>query len=506
MKKYQLIGRKKLFVRSSSKSIKVDYPPQHICSLPLEILMDIFEYCGDPSVVNYLQTMLNLSLTCKKFHGIINRSFLYNHVIFPSHRSFKSFAVDHLVIDNTSNKLNFIKFIEFINPMIKGNSNFEIKIAGSYSIDAESSFDNWNFEDYLSCFNHLLSHSFGLKVLVMSEIAPEFAFPVDGISSPVPTSSSSNTTSSSLSSFWSKKKTIISNNRTIEKVILKTQSGWSIPFKLSHISTILVNFDDIQELELSNFIIDDFKIISDLSNAIKPINIHKLTLNSCLYANTFKKKFKTKKLTSSIMFDNVKILQLNHILSGNDLSIIDFIKLNNKLDTLILDLNSSIFYNPDPTLKSKVFHYSKYNKFFKLLCSGVGGYSRLSNLTLSNFDLVDCFDHSNSHKSNNQNPANIMDDDQAENNLESLLKFLGYIKNLTIILSKECSVRKVKTCVKCGFSTSSTNDLSVEDLNHSNWSKLLKPLITSNEGKCIVKVFNYKLDTLFIRDNDDDTI
>ncbi|KAK6201559.1 uncharacterized protein RJT21DRAFT_35879 [Scheffersomyces amazonensis] len=479
MKRYQLIGRKKSIDKSRFQSIPIEYPPYHICSLPYEILLDIF-------ALQDTQTLLKLSLVCKRFKTIIDKTYLYNKLTFKSSRIFKKFAHEHLLIDNhTSSQINFIKEIEFINPLIKENTKFEITIAGSYKIDAESSLNpTWNFDEYISCFSNLLNNSYGLKVLTISQIAPEFAFPIENSLIP----------STSFSSIFNKKKIIKNNHRHIEKVELKTQSGWSIPFKLSHISLILSNFDAINELCLTSFIIDDFKLLSLSSTNKYSSNINKLTLNSCLYANTYKRKVPNKKLVSSFIFDNVQILELNNVLSGNDLSIIDFIKLNNKLSTLILDLSSSIFYSKE--YSKHIFNYSKYNKFFKLLCSGHGGYSSLKNLVLRNFDLVECFDHSNAHK-NDDNDQDVWEN--PTDNLETLLKYLGCIENVTIVLSKECSVRTVKTCVKCGFTMSTTNDLTVEGLDRVGWTKLLDPLLISNDSKCTVTILNYKLQSLFNR-------
>ena len=90
MKKYQLIGRKKVFTKSKTS---VSYPTAHLCSLPVEILLEIFN-CFE----NDLKTLLKLSLVCNKFHLIINKNFLYNNIIITTPRRFSKFSQTHLPV------------------------------------------------------------------------------------------------------------------------------------------------------------------------------------------------------------------------------------------------------------------------------------------------------------------------------------------------------------------------------------------------------------------------
>ena len=86
-------------------------------------------------------------------------------------------------------------------------------------------------------------------------------------------------------------------------------------------------------------------------------------------------------------------LELSKIANSTELSLIDLIKVKNEaLHYLTLDIGSNIFYT------NQEFKFGKYNPFFQLLCSGVGGYSRLDTLKLTNFELFDYLRHDDVHK------------------------------------------------------------------------------------------------------------
>lgn len=501
MKKYQLIGRKNIFVRLKPSAKLVTYPYLHLCSLPVEILLAIFAQFDDPENPSYT-TLVNLALTCKKFQAIVYKHIFYHHVLLKSPAVFFKFCERHLAPNHASSKINYIKLLVVKNPPIRDSSNFKLKIAGHYKFEQFSN-GNLGYADFLGCLAHLMNEAYGLKVLSISEISPDFGFPVDtsgthGSSSG--SSSSSASASLNFASIWGpKKKPILRNSRTLQKLVLKTQSGWSIPFRLSNISLIFNSFDVVQELELVKFIIDDYKLTVDPCSV--KVHISTLNLNACMYAPTFKKRHPTKKLIPCPLFEQVTSLNLYNIQTGNDLAIIDFIKLNNRLKTLSLDMASSIFYTTSSSVSvvnpvKKVFNFAKYNRFFKLVCSGHGGYSTLNELILSDFDLVEYFDHNTRHQ------LELSDVDSwvepSTDNFESFLAFLSSIANLSIILSKNSTVTRVKTCVNCGFTTTS-NDLNVSSLSASNWTVLLKPLLLSNDEKCNVKVYNHNLHLLFSR-------
>ena len=54
-----------------------------------------------------------------------------------------------------------------------------------------------------------------------------------------------------------KRKAPKTKNRRLGKLVMKTQSGWSIPLRNTHLSLIAEYFDVIDELCLVNFIIDN---------------------------------------------------------------------------------------------------------------------------------------------------------------------------------------------------------------------------------------------------------
>ncbi|KAK6456656.1 uncharacterized protein RJT20DRAFT_33449 [Scheffersomyces xylosifermentans] len=497
MKKYQLIGRKNIFVRQRPTKEVASYPLLHICSLPLEIILFIFaQFDSSPTSSDHLN-LIHLSMTCKKFNAIANRHFIYHHIAFKTPETFYKFSEVHLAPHGDSNKINYTKLLEFSNPPIRDSSNLKIRIAGQYKIESFSSTsDRHTYNDFVAFLTQMLNQSYGLSVLSFTEISPDFEFPVEASNG---NNATTNGSMSSFSSMWSKKKSQRSNRRTLKKLILKAQSGWSIPFKFSNISLILSCFDVIEELELVNFIIDDYKLLT-ASIPTYDTSINTLILNSCIYSGTFKKKQPHRKLTSSPLFDSVTSLMLSNINSGNDLSVIDFLKVNGKMTTLGLDMNSPSFYTSkvSSTVVSpkKTFNFSKYNGFFKLVCSRQGSYSNLHELVLTNFNLVECFDHDARHAAETSDVDSWIE--PSTDTFESFLTFIGNIENLSIILSKSTTSSRFKTCVKCGLTTTSS-DINIGALTASNWSVLLKPLLNANEGNCNVKVFNYKSEQLFTR-------
>ena len=73
-----------------------------------------------------------------------------------------------------------------------------------------------------------------------------------------------------------KRKAPKTKNRRLGKLVMKTQSGWSIPLRNTHLSLIAEYFDVIDELCLVNFIIDNPITIKDL-------RINKIHFESCIY-------------------------------------------------------------------------------------------------------------------------------------------------------------------------------------------------------------------------------
>ena len=247
----------------------------------------------------------------------------------------------------------------------------------------------------------------------------------------------------------------------------------------------------IDELVLHNFVLDDLKLTS--SSKIGGIN--KLVLFSCIYSNSLSKKVPNQKKRCPDILAEVTELRLLNILSGSDLSVIDVIKQNGKLSKLTLDLDSQVFYlMTKNSSNEKQFNFARYNLFFKLLCSGQGFYANLTELELINFDLFDSFRHK--HKIKEEDEDN--DDWVAPltDTFESLLTYLSTIQNLSIVLKER--PKKVRTCIKCGFTKSEQPDKKIHSLNNREWSILLHPLLSENED-CTVKIFDHKGNRVFVR-------
>lgn len=481
MKKYQLIGRKKAITKSKGS---VNYSTAHLCSLPVEILMEIFN-CFE----NDLKTLLKLSLVCNKFHLIINKNFLYNNIIITTPRKFSKFSQTHLPSgsysitrrfghNEPSNNVNLVRSVHFINPPTRNSTNRKTKIAGTYDVESVQSTDEEaSFDDYIHSFTSLLKEAYGLKTITISEISPEFSFPHD-----IPCD-----TSSVFSSFKSKRPP-----RTLGKLVLKVQSGWSRPFRTSHVSSLFNVYGAIDELALYNFVLDDLKLPS---NSSKVGGINKLTLFSCIYSNSLSKKMPSQRKRCPDILTEVTELRLLNILSGGDLSVIDVIKQNGKLSKLTLDLDSQVFYLMIKNSSiEKQFNFARYNLFFKLLCSGQGSYANLTELELINFDLFDSFRHK--HKTKEEDEDNDDWIAPLTDTFETLLTYLSTIQNLTIVLKEK--PKKVRTCIKCGFTKSEQPDKKIHSLNNKEWSILLNPLLSENED-CTVKLFDHRGNRVFVR-------
>ncbi|CUM45531.1 uncharacterized protein AC631_04706 [Debaryomyces fabryi] len=481
MKKYQLIGRKRVFTKSKPN---VNYPTAHLCSLPVEILFEIFNCFEDD-----LKVLLNLSLVCNKFHTIINKNFLYNNIIITTPRSFSKFSQTHLPStshsitrrfghNEPSNNINLVKTVHFRNPPTSYSSNRTTKIAGTYDVESVRSRDEQvSFDEYIHSFTSLLKEAYGLKTIAISEISPEFSFPND-----IPFNSSS-----VFSSFKSKRP-----SRILGKLILKAQSGWSIPFRISHISTLFNVYDTIDEVVLHNFVVDDLKLAS---NSSKIGGINRLTLISSIYSNSLSKKVPNQRKKCPEIFLDVTELRLLNILSGSDLSVIDVIKQNGKLSKLTLDLDSQIFYlMAKNSNMEKQFNFARYNLFFKLLCSGQGSYANLTELELINFDLFGAFRHKHKVKEEEEEGDDWIA--PLTDTFENLLVNLSTIQNLTIVLKQ--SPKKVRTCTKCGFTESEQPDKKILLLNNREWAILLQPLLSENED-CTVNIFDHKGNRIFVR-------
>ncbi|KAI5955205.1 hypothetical protein KGF54_001766 [Candida jiufengensis] len=440
MKKYQLIGRKsgRLFTRTKT----IDYPLLHLHSLPLEILLRIFQILQQD-----FNSLLSLALTCKKFYTIICKNILYKSIDFKSPLKFSKFSSQHLN-NEVSNKINYIEKINFINPQIPKSSKHKITIAGSYAVESNNqTLNTLSYEGFISSLRSLFTHSYGIQCLEFSEIAPEFAFPID--------------VKQSTSIFRRKIRT---SKRTLPKLILKSQSGWSLPLKDINLSLICEYFDEIKELHLINFIID------------QPINLN-IKIDTIIFDSC---SFSAKKAKSSYtIFKDTTSLELKNITNIAQLSLIDLVKLNNKLTKLTLNLNSGIFYT------NGEFNFTKYNPFFKLLGSQEGGYSTITTLVLKDFDLFDYLQHDDVHSQDVDSWV-----EPPTNNFETFIKYISQIPNLVLVLKQKPI--KVKTCIKCGFKEQ-TSDKKIESLTNEEWEIFLKPLEFQQDNKLKISMYDFNV-------------
>lgn len=425
MKKYQLIGRK-LNNRFPKRKEPSNYPLLHLHSLPLEIQLRIFR-----SIYSDGQSLLPVARVCQSFYHIICKYFIYRKVEFKTSLEFFKFANQHLT-GEVSNKINYLESATFINPQVKKSSNQSINIAGSYAVESNTrTMDTLSYTEFISTLGNLFTHAYGLKSLQFTEIAPEFAFPLEV----------KQKTSTSLF-----KRKVTKRKRSLDALVLRPQSGWSIPLKDIHLSLFCEYFDTIKELHLIDFIID------------QPINVdikvEKVIFQSCSYS--------IKKVKSpSPLFKDVSVLELQGLTSSMQLSLIDLVKLNNKLNTLILDLQSSVFYI------NGEFNFTKFNPFFRLLCSGEGNFANLKTLVLKNFDLFNYLKHDDLHED--------VDSwiEPPTNNFDTFMKYVSFMSNLVLVLKK--TPVRVNTCKKCGFKKQQLDKL-IETLTPQEWEIFLKPL------------------------------
>lgn len=467
--KYQLIGRKSVLTKSSRKKIQED---SSFLRLPQEILLEIFECLRDDP-----KTLLSLSKVCSRIHVIINKNFIYKRIEITDLQHFLKFRNAHLPHDSKSiarrfariepgSNINYIESVKFVNPPIMNDSNLKMSIAGSYDVSDIKMTDNKNqYDEYVDAFTTLMREAYGIKRIEIYEISHLFAFPSDY---------------SEHSGFFSSKRP--KPQRRLGTLILNAQSGWTIPFKYTHVSTVISIFQTIDEVRLHKFTVDLKLCSSSLSQAIR---IRRLVLDSCMYNNSAKCKQSNKKKNS--LFESVSELVLLNVQSSGDLSVIDYIKSNNLLKKLSIDINSKVFYKGGVE-NSKVFNFGRFNLFFKLLCSGQNAYGNLTELELINFDLYKYHNHQSTDR--NEDPWVQGSDD----NLETFLRYIAPIRKLTLTLRDDPVI--VHTCMKCGFKKSERASKSIYLLDEDEWMAFLKPLIQENNS-CLVRILDLKKRTLY---------
>lgn len=444
MKRYQLIGRKK----TAQRRFAPEYNKSHLHSLPLELLIQIFNHLRDD-----IRQLLTLCLVCQKFNGIISKYYIYKLVRFNNIDKFLTFTHIHLPnkrfgVSDSSTKINFIQSIEFINPPVKDSKDFKTKIAGSYDVESSSKSSNrMTFDEFTTGLEALMREDYNLKQITILEISPQFAFD----------------DTREESSFLKKHKKM--PKRTLHKLILKAQTGWSILFKLNHLSDLLNVYDSIEELELHNFIIDGVK----LSNVtlLKPLAITLLIFDKCCFMN------RSPRGTFCDLFKYTTAFQMCDIVKSADLSMIDFIKSNNCLNYLSLDLGSGIFY------ENSSFNFRAFNPFFKLICSRLGAYAQIKILALDNFDLLYQYNHNHGESSSKTE------------NLTELLRLFSSMPFLLIRV--KYTPKTIHTCKKCGF-LKTEESTPLEKLTKRDWSTLLKPLIDNDAH---FKILSHKLELLY---------
>lgn len=452
MRKYQLIGRKKLFATTRL----VEYPSLHILSLPNEILFEILAYLHQD-----LKVLLALAQTCSRFRTLVNKFYLYKDVYFTPSR-FHKFLNSHLPGYNSSlgkrfgwndcsSQINLINLVHFNKPPTEKSSDDSTIISGSYNVESvHSRLKRDAYSEFVQGLRYLLKEGFGIKSVTLSEVAPEFKFPHDS-------------TQGSKVSGFSK---LARSSRTLKHLVISSQDGWSIPFNYAHISLFFSVFNVVNELELTNFIIDKPKLCA---SSQPTLHIEKLTLNSCTFTSQHPDSHKH---NTSPLFKSCKTLILRDILLVADLSVIDMIKANNQLSSLVLDIDSDVFYSIRSA--ERTFNFARFNLFFKLLCSGEGGFSKLKTLTLTNFDLLNhC-----SHKS----AASTQQDEWVPaptDNFETFLQYICAIRKLVIHMRRERKGRN--RCIRCGYSKVETGDSLSMQHTRGEWSKALKKVCHSNE-------------------------
>lgn len=485
MKKYQLMGRKKV-----SKSVhRTAYLALHLHSMPLEILLEIFA-----NVADNIHDLLLLALVCSKFNNIVSKNFLYHSVEFKTTQQFSKFAHAHLPLKlslgrrfsstEASSRINYIKSVHFVNPPTNTLAAPLTQIAGTYTVDSQDTSSN-AYLDFVSHMKLLLNEAYGIKEIRISEISPQFEFSEDLIYPP---------TFSGIKSRFKPPKPL----RSIEKIVLTAQLGWNIPFKVGHIALFVHLFDEVAELKLNKFVIHDQKL--PVQNLPKPFAIDCLVSTSLIYI-----ELKKTKRAVSPLFASTTMLLLEDIQRGGDLCLIDFIKCNNGLLRLSIDIGLSIFYSLDPQDQTRKFNFSKYNNFFKLVCSGQGGYSNLKEVVLINFDLFNSFSHQHDTKLEDiqEGDEDSGDEDSwiepATNTFGYFLRYLSQMPYLTIVVKEAPAV--VHSCVNCGFLVEERTKRILSLLPHE-WAIILEPILANRN--CSVLIWDHNHQPLFSRKSERD--
>lgn len=344
------------------------------------------------------------------------------------------------------------------------------------------------YQSFVAELKNLLNEAYGLKEIRMTELAPQFGFP--------PPDSSSHF-SSIKHHFRAPKPT-----RSLTKLVLSAQSGWNIPFKLCHLLLFLEVFDQISELKLNNFILNESKLVSETFP--KPVTVDCLVLTSCIYTQT---RRPGQKHECAALFVKTTSLLLEKIRNGADLSLIDFIKVNDHLRRLSIDVSSPIFYVNDPTDFSPKFDFTKFNNFFELVCSGQKGYEGLKEVVLTSFDLFNSYSHE--HEKNTLMCIEEGDEDEDEekkevlqdpwvkkpkNTFDSFLESLSKVEFLTIVVKEAPKV--MHTCKNCGFRVEEESK-SISSLLPYEWAIILAPILRN--PLCSVLIYDHALQVLFSR-------
>lgn len=386
----------------------IDYPNTHLHSLPLELILEVLDFVagGDAS-----KTLLNVSLTCSKLHSIVNEYYLYKEVKLLSQDGFHDYCDSHLsksqsysltkrfkiAVTGETSKIRFLTVLHLSNPPSKVSDNNTAKIAGTYDVENINGRDSHQtYLEYMLSLSQILKRAKHLREIKLCEISPSFEFPDTDLK-------------------------IGFTTRKLQRLILVTQTGWSLPFKANQISLIMQYFGTIENLSLFNFIIDESKLTS---TSLHPCKIVQLGFDSC----KFIRKHGARKQCQ--LFAQVSTLKLYNIQNDSDLSLIDFIKQNNKLVALLLDFHSGIFYLF--TISSKMFNFTKFNHFFKLLCLRKGGFGTLNELILVNFDLFDLQAADERFHHTEQ-----VDTWHEPTPLENFLSYVGLIPRLRIVLKSD---------------------------------------------------------------------
>ncbi|CAN3353357.1 hypothetical protein DICA3_E05820 [Diutina catenulata] len=417
--RYQLMGRRKVLKATPTPN----YPGAHLHSLPPEILNEIVGFI--PSK----QDLIHLGQTCRKLHQVVSRAVYRELTLTPT--KFYAFGIGHLPLSRrgapreSSRCTNAVKSVHVVNPPIQNKTN-STKIAGSYDIETlDRSADS--YQDFVHVFRCLLSESFSIQHITLSEISPTFALPVDAPPSGL---------------FRRSPKT---PRRRLARLTLKAQSGWTIPVKSQHLSLFLQYFDIIEHLELVNFIIDDGFDLAQCSNRVV---VHKVTFCSCRYS--------VKKKRALGVFTHCSDVVLDKVMSPQDLSLIDYVLMSaeSRLTTLEMDMDSPIFYSF--VGGTKTFNFPKFNPFFRLVCSKQGRYANVRHAILYNFDLAMCLEQVTASSAYAGADEWVVDD----SGLSGFLRDLAEVPKLTM------KIKSSKVCVKCGH----------KDDENKNWHNLLRHL------------------------------